>query len=221
MCGGGLLIKIAIADDQSLFRNMLAYILNQDPEFEVIGEVGDGNELFALCEGKRPDVVLLDIKMPNANGISTLIKLKEHDPTIKVIMLTTFEEDEYIFEACRNKADAYIVKDTKPEVLVHIIKCVYGDLFVMHASVKQYMVRQMQQAEQFFAQEPVEEDADFDSVDLTIMRLISIGKNNAEIAEQIRYSEGTVKNRISKMLANTKTKDRTQLAIFALQNGIV
>jgi len=215
------LIKIAIADDQVLFRNMLSYILKQDPEFDVIGEASDGNEILELCKSKKADVVLLDVKMPNANGISALIKIKELSPQTKVIMLTTFEEEDYIYNACSHSADGYIVKDTKPEVLVYIIKCVYGDLFVMHSSVKNYMIKQMERAEELYCKKPVTKEADFDAIDLTIIRLISVGKNNTEIAAQVSYSEGTVKNRISKMLSITQTKDRTQLAIFALQNGIV
>jgi len=215
------LIKIAIADDQVLFRNMLSYILKQDSEFDIVGEASDGCEILKLCESKKPDVVLLDVKMPNTNGISALIKIKELFPQTKVIMLTTFEEEDCIYNACSHSADGYIVKDTKPEVLVHIIKCVYGDFFVMHSSVKQYMIKQMERAEELYRKEPVSEETNFDAIDLTIIRLISVGKNNTEIAAQVRYSEGTVKNRISKMLAITQTKDRTQLAIFALQNGIV
>lgn len=215
------MIKIAIADDQSLFRNMLSYILKQEADFDVVGEVGDGNEIIHLCESKNPDIILLDVKMPNSNGISALIRIKELFPSIKVIMLTTFEEDEYIYNACIHSADGYIVKDTKPEILVYMIKCVYGDLFVMHSSVRQYMVKQMIRAEELYRNDPLAENAEFDAIDLAIMRLISVGKSNSEIAYQIKYSEGTIKNRISKMLAITQTKDRTQLAIFALQNGIV
>lgn len=200
---------------------MLSYILKQEHEFDVVGEAGDGSAILHICELKKPDVVLLDVKMPNANGISALIKIKELHPQIKVIMLTTFEEEEYIFNACSHSADGYIVKDTRPEVLVNIIKCVYGDLFVTHSSVKQYMIKQMTRAEELYRKDPVTVETQFDTIDLTIIRLISEGKNNSEIAALIRYSEGTIKNRISKMLSVTQTKDRTQLAIFALQNGIV
>ena len=215
------MIKIAISDDQSLFRNMLAYLLKQESEFEVVGEAGDGNGAIALCETMKPDIMLLDIKMPGTGGLSALSTIKEFYPHVKVIMLTTFEDDSNIFQALCHLADGYIVKDTKPEVLVHIIKCVYWDLFVTHASVRQYISRQLLKVADLYPNEDAGDTMDFDTIDLTIMRLISIGKNNAQIAAQISYSEGTVKNRISKMLTVTGSKDRTQLAIFALQNGIV
>lgn len=216
------MVKIAIADDQVLFREMLDIILTQDPMFEVVGSASDGNEILQLCSEKKPNIVLLDVKMPGADGIYALLKIKENYPQIKVIMLTTFEEEDYIFKACTNAADGYILKDTKPEALINTVKCVNDGLFVMHKSVQQYIERQLTKAaksEERF--EVIEERFDFDPIDLSILKLLSMGQNNAQIAQSIKYSEGTVKNRISRMLDITTLKDRTQLAIFALQNSII
>lgn len=216
------MIKLAIADDQILFRDMLSIILKQEPSFEVIGSAGDGNEILSLCAEKKPDIVLLDVKMPKADGIFALLKLKEHYPGMKVIMLTTFEEEEYMLKACLNAADGYILKDTRPETLINTIKCVNDGLFVVHRSVQKLMERQL--AESYSLEKSAErtdEIYDFDPIDLRILKLISLGNNNAEIAQNINYSEGTVKNRISRMLDITELKDRTQLAIFALQNRII
>lgn len=216
------MIRIAIADDQPMFRNMLVYILEQEQTFNVIGSAGDGEAVVQLCRELNPDLVLLDVKMPDCDGISALLRIKEYNPNIKVIMLTTFEEDEYIYKSCSNAADGYIVKDTKPEVLINVIKCVSEGLFVMHSSVKKFMITQMLKASESYGMKLCQNDnMVLDTVDLMIVRYLSIGKNNSEIAQLINYSEGTVKNRISRMLAMTGAKDRTQLAIFALHNGIV
>ncbi|MBP6491944.1 MAG: response regulator transcription factor [Clostridia bacterium] len=216
------MVKIAIADDQVLFRDMLSIILTQDHTFEVIGSAGDGNEILQLCDEEKPDIVLLDVNMPVADGIFALLKIKEKYPHMKVIMLTTFEEEDYILNACTNAADGYLLKDTKPETLINTIKCVNDGLFVMHRSVQQCMVKQLAKALQTEKiTEIADERFDFDPIDLKILKLLSLGKSNAEIAQSLNYSEGTIKNRISRMLDITELKDRTQLAIFALQNGII
>lgn len=216
------MVRIAIADDQILFRDMLKIILSQEPLFEVVGSAGDGNEILKLCSEKKPDIVLLDIKMPNADGIYALLKIKENYPQIKVIMLTTFEEEDNFFMACTNAADGYVLKDTKPEALINTVKCVNDGLFVMHKSVRQYIERQLgKTAKSEKSSQVVDERFDFDSIDLTILKLISMGKNNSEIAQNLKYSEGTIKNRISRMLEITALRDRTQLAIFALQNSVI
>ena len=216
------MVKIAIADDQVLFRDMLSIILTQDHTFEVIGSAGDGNEILQLCDEEKPDIVLLDVNMPVADGIFALLKIKEKYPHMKVIMLTTFEEEDYILNACTNAADGYLLKDTKPETLINTIKCVNEGLFVMHRSVQQCMVKQLAKALQTEKiTEIADERFDFDPIDLKILKLLSLGKSNAEIAQSLNYSEGTIKNRISRMLDITELKDRTQLAIFALQNGII
>ena len=216
------MVKIAIADDQVLFRDMLSIILTQDHTFEVIGSAGDGNEILQLCDEEKPDIVLLDVNMPVADGIFALLKIKEKYPHMKVIMLTTFEEEDYLLNACTNAADGYLLKDTKPETLINTIKCVNDGLFVMHRSVQQCMVKQLAKALQTEKiTEIADERFDFDPIDLKILKLLSLGKSNAEIAQSLNYSEGTIKNRISRMLDITELKDRTQLAIFALQNGII
>ena len=216
------MVKIAIADDQILFRDMLSIILKQEPLFEVVGTAGDGNGILQLCSEKNPDIVLLDVKMPETDGIYALLKIKENYPQIKVIMLTTFEEEDYIFKAFENAVDGYILKDTKPEALINTVKCVQDGFFVMNKAVQQYIEQKlikMVKSEEVVAF--VDEKLDFDQTDLKILKLLSMGKNNAEIARNINYSEGTIKNRISRMLEMTALKDRTQLAIFALQNRII
>lgn len=216
------MIKIAIVEDQSLLREMLAKVLSQEESFIVTGCLGDGREIIKLCEETYPDVVLLDIKMPNLDGISALTKIKERFPKIKCIMLTTFEEEKYIYPALSHGADGYIIKDIKPDVLIHMIQSVYDGLFAVHDSIKNFILQQMSKKyEGETMVTAVNKEYEFDTIDLVVLRLLSRGKSNNEIAAEICYSEGTVKNRISRMLESTGTKDRTQLAIFALQSNII
>ncbi|GAB1477204.1 response regulator transcription factor [Bacillota bacterium] len=216
------MLKIVIADDQVLFRNMLGIILTQEPSFEVVGSAGNGEEALRFCRDYNPDIVLMDIRMPEKDGIYALLEIKKQCPSTKVIMLTTFEEEDCIYTSCTNSADGYLLKDTKPEVLISALKCVSENLFVMHSSVQKFIQRTLLNLEKQGNKESQKEERySFDSVDLDIIKYISMGKNNAEIAQNINYAEGTVKNRISRMLVLTSLKDRTQLAIFALQNKII
>jgi len=216
------LIKIAIVEDQSLLREMLAKVLSQEERFEVTGCLSDGRDVIKLCEETNPDVILLDIKMPNMDGIHALSKIKERFPKIKCIMLTTFEEEKYIYPALANGADGYIIKDIKPDALIHMIQSVYDGLFVVYDSIKEYILLQMQRScDEYKRLSLSTKELDFDSTDLIVLKLLTRGKSNSEIASEICYSEGTVKNRISRMLEMTGTKDRTQLAIFALQSSVI
>lgn len=201
---------------------MLAKVLSQEESFVVTGSLGDGRDVIKLCEETNPDVILLDIKMPNMDGIHALSKIKERFPKIKCIMLTTFEEEKFIYPALAYGADGYILKDIKPDVLIHMIQSVYDGLFVVHDSIKEYILLQMQRSSNEYKKISLStKELEFDSTDLDVLKLLTRGKSNSEIASEICYSEGTVKNRISRMLEMTGTKDRTQLAIFALQSSVI
>ena len=213
--------KIAIADDQVLFRDMLRMLLAQEPTFEVVGAAGDGQELLRLCRDAMPDVVLLDVRMPDMDGLEALTKLKASFPDIRVIMLTTFEEESEIRKACLSDADGFLLKDARPEALILSVKCVLEGMMVMHPSARALLIRSLQKTTESVPVQVPDGMAALDAVDLAILKRISMGSNNAEIAQAINYSEGTVKNRISRMLDLTALKDRTQLAIFALQNGLI
>lgn len=217
------MIKVAIADDQILLRDMLKIMLVQDPDIDVVACASDGNEAVAACERERPNLVLMDIRMPKVNGIDALTTIKKRHPEIKVIMLTTFEDENSIIEAYMNGADGYILKDIEPHVLVLAVKCIHTGLFVMHQSVHQFMIRQFRTS--IDARVSLvcteSEEAELDRTDRAVLRLLAEGHNNREIANILNFSEGTVKNRISGLLNITGMKDRTQLAVFALKNNII
>ncbi len=220
------MIRIAIADDQTLLREMLAVILHQDEDIEVVGEAGNGEDILLICKEKKPDIVLLDIKMPEYDGVYALNTIKRDFPKIKVIMLTTFGDEKNVLRAYKGGTDGYILKDVKPNMLVMTVKCVREGLFVAHGSINALLRRRLSRAGSHRAAGvgPVGEVYDeygLDGNDLKIIKLLINGKSNKEIGETLSFSEGTIKNKISRILSVTGQKDRTQLAVFVLQNNLI
>ncbi|MCX7841626.1 MAG: response regulator transcription factor [Clostridia bacterium] len=220
------MLKIAIADDQVLLREMLKMVLSSDNEFEIAGLAGDGEEILDICRRNKPDIVLLDIKMPFKDGFFALDSIKNEMPDIKVIMLTTFGDERNVLEAYKKGANGYVLKDIKPELLIKTIKCVSEGLFIMQDEIAGLVRKRIKlpAAKKTIEHEAYEQFYDkygLDAVDRKIVRLLTDGKSNKEIGEAINYSEGSVKNRISRILDATGLKDRTQIAVFALQNNII
>ena len=220
------MIKIAVADDQTLLREMLSMILSQDEEFEVVGEAENGKEILDICREKCPDVVLLDIKMPSFDGVYALSAIKSEFPTVKVIMLTTFSDEKNVLSAYINGANGYILKDIKPQMLAMTVKCVLGGLFVMHESINSLLrghagTFTAGKSAQMDAAEEIYDEYGLDRTDRKIIKLLTNGGSNREIAEALNFSEGTIKNKISRILSVTGQKDRTQIAVFALKNDLI
>jgi len=223
------MIRTIIADDQLLLREMLKAMLLQDKEIEVLGCTGNGIEAINLCRLYRPDIILMDIRMPEMDGLKALSSIKKAYPKTKVVMLTTFEDTENITEAYINGADGYILKDIKPELLILAVKCIYNDLFIMCKSAHSFLSRQFnlmfaQKVPISAAGEPgalQSEIIELDKTDINIIRCLADGYNNKDIAETLNFSEGTVKNRISRILGLTGLKDRTQLVVYALKNNLI
>jgi len=220
------MIKIAIADDQVLLREMLSTVLSSDSGMEIAGLAGNGEEILDICREKKPDIVLLDIKMPVRDGVFALEAIKKEMPHIKVIMLTTFGDERNVLEAYRKGANGYILKDIKPPMLIKAIKCVFEGLFVMQDEIaglvrKRIMPSASKKTNELEALEELHDEYGLDVIDRKIIRLLADGKSNKEIGEALNYSEGSIKNRITRILTATGLKDRTQIAVFALQNNII
>ena len=220
------MIKVAIADDQTLLRDMLKLMLIQDSEIEVVGCAGNGKDIINICKNQSPDIVLMDIKMPVLDGVYALSTIKQSFPNIKVLMLTTFGDEKNVMEAYKAGADGYILKDIKPQTLVMTVKCIQDDLFVMHKGANAFIKNQVKYtpAEKLIEFEEIEKIYDeygLDKNDRKIIKLLINGLSNKEIGKALNFSEGTVKNRISRILNVTGLKDRTQIAVFALQNNLV
>lgn len=217
------MIRVAIADDQVLLREMLVMILSAEGEIDVIGAAGNGEEIVNLCRQTTPDLVLLDLKMPDSGGIPALETLKKEMPHLKVVMLTTFSDEKSVLEAFQKGADGYVLKDIKPELLTMAIKCAYHGLFVMPQSITGAVRAHLKAGvlRHFDKLEAIHDEYGLDIIDRKLIRLLVEGKSNKEIGQALNFSEGTIKNRIRRILSVTELKDRTQIAVFALQNDIV
>ncbi|MCT4620075.1 MAG: response regulator transcription factor [Marinisporobacter sp.] len=211
------MINVIIADDQVLLRESIGYILDNDEEINVIGMAEDGNEVIKMCNELHPDVVLMDIEMPELDGVKATKRIKEKYNDIKVIILTTFENPDNIMESFVALADGYIVKNISHKDLVLTVKCVASGLTVIHESVKKIMVDRFKGLGEYKSQY---EDI-LNEKEIKIIRLIASGKSNKQIAATLNYSEGTIKNKVSKILEKLHMSDRMQIAIFAIENGIV
>ncbi|NPV42665.1 MAG: response regulator transcription factor [Firmicutes bacterium] len=220
------MIKIAIADDQMLLRDMLSMVLSSENEIDVVGLAGNGKKILDICREKNPDVVLLDIKMPGSSGIFVLETLKKEMPHIKVIMLTTFGDESSVIESYKKGANGYILKDIKPQMLIMAIKCVFQGMFIMHDEIAGLIRKRIKplaskNASELAELEELHDEYGFDVIDRKIIRLLADGKSNKEIGEALNYSEGSIKNRITRILNATGLKDRTQIVVFALKNDII
>jgi DNA-binding NarL/FixJ family response regulator len=211
------MINVVLVDDQILLRECIGYILEDDEEIKVIGYAGNGKEAIELCEKLSPDIVLMDIEMPELDGINATNMIKERFESIKVIMLTTFENPDNIMEAFIAKADGYVVKNISHQDLVVTVKCVQRGLVVIHESVRQIMIDRFKGLSNYKSQY----QGILNDKEIEIVRCIASGASNKEIAGEMCYSEGTIKNNISKILEKLEMSDRMQIAIFAIENGIV
>lgn len=215
--------RILIADDQRLFADMLKTIIQTYEGFEVVAYAYNGHSAFLQYVQHKPDICLLDIQMPNSDGIYALKQIKAVNCDAKVIMLTTFCDDENIISAYLNDADGYISKDTLPDALIDSMKCVIAGLSVMDKCVQTLISAKLHEQKDITNPEMQEAfpDTEFDERDIQIICLIAKGLSNRTIAEKMNYSEGTIRNRISKILSMTGLNDRTQVALFAIKNRLV
>lgn len=211
------MIKVMICDDQVLLCESLSYILNNDDDVEVIDTATNGEELLEKLEQLRPDVVLMDIEMPIMSGVTATKHIKEHYQDIKVIILTTFEQEDNIMDALVVGADGYVVKNISHDELVLTVKLINKGLCVIDNSVKDIMIKRFSGLTSFRSSyvDILSEQ------DIEIIMLVATGKSNKEIACEMGYTEGTIKNKISKILEKLELEDRMQIAIFAIENGIV
>ena len=197
------MIKVLIADDIPILRQGLSAILQQDSGIEVVGLASDGDEAFRLAGELRPDVVLMDMRMPGTDGEYGTRKIKESYPEIRVLILTTFDDEENILKAMSGGADGYLLKEMDNETVISSVIIVISEII-----------------ERFSNSAVKKQDIPLTDRELDIIRLIAEGFDNREISAQLFLAEGTVRNNISKMLEKLKLKDRTQLAVYAIKNNL-
>lgn len=212
------MVRVLICDDQAVVCEGLEMILDADPEIEVVGLAYDGAEALEMIPSTQPDLVLMDLKMPVMNGIHATREIKKHTPEIKVLVLTTFGEDEWVFDAVRSGADGYLLKGTPREKLVAAIKgTAAGEAYIDPAVGGKLMAQ--------VARNPSPGDttvaADLSDRELDVLKLLAQGLTNAEIAERLFLTRGTVRNYVSAILTKLDVEDRTQAAILAIRHGLV
>lgn len=216
------MIKVLIVDDQVILRESLKFIVEQDAEINVVGLAGNGKEALDLCKELVPDVVLMDIMMPICNGVEGTKLIKSQFRSIRVIILTTFNDDENISMAIKNGADGYVLKDIKPDELILAVKSVAKGFSIMHHTAMDTVAKQIDyESDATHHRQELKLDVNLTERELSIIELIVDGKSNKEIAAKIFITEGSVKNIITNILEKLNLKDRTQLAVFAVKNNIV
>ncbi|MED2974921.1 response regulator transcription factor [Fictibacillus sp. B-59209] len=209
-------IKIIIADDNSFIREGMKIILSTYGDFEVLVTVNDGKEAVDFCKNNEVDVALLDVRMPNMNGVEATKFIAEHT-SCKPMILTTFDDDEYIFDAIKNGAKGYLLKNTEPERIRDAIKSVYHGNTVMQDVVLEKLKSNIDGSKK--AETKIDASL-FTEREMGIMALIAKGFSNKSIAKQLFISEGTVANYITSILGKTGLEHRTQIAIYYLTGSV-
>ncbi|KQL52280.1 LuxR family transcriptional regulator [Heyndrickxia shackletonii] len=209
-------IKLIIADDNSFIREGMKIILSTYDEFEVLATVDDGKEAVDYCKNNEVDVALLDVRMPNMNGVEATKLLTEQTNT-KPLILTTFDDDEYIMDAIKNGAKGYLLKNTEPEVIRDAIKGVYKGNSIIQDVVLEKIKSNLAESKN---QESKIDTSLFTERELSIMSLIAKGLSNKEISKQLFISEGTIANYITSILNKTGLGHRTQIAIYYLTGKV-
>lgn len=210
-------MKVLICDDQAIVRDGLAMLLKLDKDINVIGTAEDGEAALKFIANQQPDLVLMDLNMPGVNGIEATRRIKSHYPDVKVLVLTTYDDDQWIFDAIRAGASGYLLKDTPHEEVAAAVKGTgsgraYTDPIVTEKLMQAVLNHQFQ---------PVTLITDkLTAREIDVLRILSRGLNNASIAEALHLSEGTVRNHISAILAKLDVSDRTQAAVIAIQHGL-
>ena len=215
-------IKVLIADDIMILRQGLKAVLEQDEEIEVVALAENGKEAFEKCQVYEPDVVLMDMRMPDYDGAFGISAIKKECPEMKALVLTTFDDEETIEKALSSGADGYILKEMEDEKVIASVKSVYAGMSIFGEGVYRVMRNQMEQAKDVKGEkkeEPINV-REFTDRERDVLKLVAQGYDNKEIATELFLAEGTVRNQISRLLDKLSLKDRTQLAVYAVKNGL-
>jgi DNA-binding NarL/FixJ family response regulator len=212
-------IRVLLADDEGLVRAGFKAILEIEPEIDVIGEAADGREALAISAALRPDVVLMDIRMPGLDGLeATRRLLREPDPP-KVLMVTTFDLDEYVYEAFKLGASGFLLKDAPRDQLISAIRVVARDEALLAPAITRRLI------ERFLHHPPAtikrQDTLGLSTRELEVLKLLARGLSNAEIAEQLVVSHATIKTHVASILAKLRLRDRVQAVVLAYESGLI
>lgn len=213
-------IRVVLADDQAMVRAGFRLILEAAGDMEVLAEACDGEEAVTITDRLRPDIVLMDVQMPRMDGLEATRRITQRpELASRVVILTTFERDDYVFGALRSGASGFLLKNAPPEELVHGVRVVAGGDALLAPSVTRRIVEE-------YAQRPAPRARDsglerLTERELEVMRLLAGGKSNAELAAELYVGEGTVKTHVSSVLTKLGLRDRVQAVVYAYESGLV
>lgn len=210
------MIRIVLADDHALFRQGLRSLLEAEPDFRVVGEAGDGREALRHVLEAKPDIVLMDIQMPGLDGVQATQEILREWPQAKVIMLTMYRQDAYVFEAVKAGARGYMLKDADAKDLLEAIRRVNNGEVLLDAELAEQIIQDFK-AKRESVPKP---HAELSEREVQILKLVAHGYTNLEIAGELSLSEKTVRNRLSEIFQKLHLNNRTQAALYALREGL-
>ncbi|MFD3157208.1 response regulator [Haloimpatiens sp. FM7330] len=214
-------IKVIVVDDEKLIRSGMNMILNTYEDIEVINTASNGEEALMKCRKEKPDVVLMDVRMPKCDGVLGTKLIKNEFKSVKILILTTFNDVEYIHEALKYGASGYLLKDSDYDLIYQAIKgCCKGNV-VIHPEVASKIINENTNYNKKSNLEDIKRNNNLNDKEINIIKEVANGLSNKEIGEKLFLSEGTIKNNISNILHKLYLRDRTQLTIFAFKNDIV
>ena len=210
-------MKILLCDDQAVIRDGMEMLLQLEKDFQVVGSAQDGFEAVELAAKKQPDLILMDLKMPGMNGIEATREIRKKYPDMKILVLTTYDDDEWVFDAIRAGASGYLLKDTPRQKIVEAIRGTMDGKSFVDPAVAGKLLNQVAnnqtQPASILKDKLTERELD-------VLRLLAKGMTNTDIAGTLHLSEGTVRNHISAILEKLGVSDRTQAAVIAIQHGL-
>lgn len=211
-------LRVVLADDQDLVRAGFRVILGAEPDIEVVGEAGDGQRAVELARDLAPDVVLMDVQMPGVDGLEATRRILGETGAIKVVILTTFDREDYLFEALRAGASGFLLKNASPEDLVESVRIVArGDALLSPEVTRRVIARFSTPA----ARPPERRPPELTDREFEVLVQLARGASNAEIAKELFLGETTVKTHVSRVLTKLGLRDRTHAVVFAYENGVV
>ncbi|MES5819526.1 response regulator transcription factor [Streptomyces sp. RG80] len=214
-------IRVLIADDQQMVRQGFTVLLNTQPDIDVVGQAVDGLDAVAQVAELAPDVVLMDIRMPELGGIEATRRITEATPEIRVLVLTTFDLDEYVYEALRAGASGFLLKDASADQLAEAVRVVAAGDALLAPGITRRLITEFSRLGDRPRGRLKERVGDLTERETEVLALIAAGLSNAEIAERLVVAEQTVKTHVGRILVKLGLRDRTQAAVFAYESGLV